>query len=243
MDVEPGERVIPADAVLPYGAATELATAALTLARRFWGGGTLWCVSPGSAHHAQHVAVEFVHPVIMGARALPAMAVLDDDVTGALRSVARAGDVLLVVSGHVDASQQASLANALRRANIWGLTTIWMATHALPDGGSADHQLCLATDQGAERDGQLVLGYHLLWELTQVCFEHPGLLSQPDAGPICVTCGDEGRVAEVLAHHDDEATVRTAQGIETVNTALVGSVRSGDLVLVHAGVAIDLVEP
>jgi phosphoheptose isomerase len=243
MDVEPGLRVIPADAVLPYGAARDLATAAFTLARRFWGGGTLWCVSPGSAHHAQHIAVEFVHPVIMGARALPAVAVLDDDVTDALRPVARAGDVLLAVSGHADAAQQTNLADALRRASIWGLTTIWMAAHPLPAEAAADHLLCLATDQAAERNGQLVLGYHLLWELTQVCFEHPGLLTPTDEGPTCVTCADEGRLAEVLTHHHDEATVRTAQGIETVNTALVGSVRTGDLVLVHARVAIDLVEP
>jgi phosphoheptose isomerase len=243
MEVDAGLRVIPVDAMLPSGAAHGLATAALTLARRFWGGGTLWCASPGGAHHAQHVAVEFVHPVIMGARALPAVAVLDDDVTGALRSVARAGDVLLAVSVHADASQQANLANALRRASIWGLTTIWMAAHPLPHDAPADHLVCLATDHAAERDGQLVLGYHLLWELAQVCFEHPGLLTPPDDGPTCVTCADEGRLAEVLTHHRDEATVRTAQGIEKVNTALVGSVRTGDLVLVHAGVAIDLVEP
>lgn len=43
MDVEPGLRVIPADSVLPDGAARQLATTALTrfnldltLARRFW---------------------------------------------------------------------------------------------------------------------------------------------------------------------------------------------------------------
>jgi HupF/HypC family len=243
MDVKPGLRVIPADAVLPYGAAHDLATAAFTLARRFFGGGTLWCVSPGTPHHAQHVAVEFVHPVIMGARALPAVAVLDVDVMGALRSVAQPGDVLLAVSGHADESQQTNLAKALRRASIWGLTTIWMAAHVLPDDRAADHLLGLATDQVAEWDGQLVLGYHLLWELTQVCFEHPGLLTQPDDGPTCVTCADEGRLAEILTHHHDEATVRTAQGIETVCTALVGSVRAGDVVLVHAGVAIDRVEP
>ena len=28
--------------------------------------------------------------------------------------------------------------------------------------------------------GRFVLLYHLLWELTHVCFEHPGLLKPPD---------------------------------------------------------------
>nr|MDQ3293690.1 hydrogenase assembly protein HupF [Actinomycetota bacterium] len=54
------------------GSAPALATAALSLARRFAAGGTLWCWSPGSPEHARHVAVEFVHPVIVGTRALPA---------------------------------------------------------------------------------------------------------------------------------------------------------------------------
>ena len=39
--------------------------------------------------HARHVAVEFVHPVIMGKRALPAVAVADDDPVAA-SAVARA---------------------------------------------------------------------------------------------------------------------------------------------------------
>ena len=57
------------------GAASSLASTALALARRFAAGATLWCWAPGAPEHAQHVAVEFVHPVIMGKRALPAVAV------------------------------------------------------------------------------------------------------------------------------------------------------------------------
>ena len=63
----------------PGDVAASLATAALALARRFAHGGTLWCWAPGAPHHAQHVAVEFVHPVIVGTRALPAVALDDDD--------------------------------------------------------------------------------------------------------------------------------------------------------------------
>ena len=45
-----------------------------------------------------------------------------------------------------------------------------------------------------------------------------------------------GRLGEVLtATGDGMATVRTANGVETVATALVDPVAPGELVLVHAG--------
>lgn len=60
---------------------------------------------------------------------------------------------------------------------------------------------------------------------------------------VCVTCSDEGRVAEVLAPSaDGMATVRTAAGEETVLTLLVEPVAPGDLLLVHAGTAIARLE-
>jgi hypothetical protein len=54
--------------------ADRLASAAFELAKRFARGATLWCAAPEWPWHAQHVAVEFVHPVIVGKRALPAVA-------------------------------------------------------------------------------------------------------------------------------------------------------------------------
>ena len=94
-----------------------------------------------------------------------------------------------------------------------------------------------------------MLVYHLLWELTHVCFEHPGLLSaNADASDacteeVCVTCSDEGRLAEVVATGPGyEARVRTADGIEGIDTALIATPRPGDLVLVHAGAAVTLIE-
>ena len=55
--------------------ADDLARASLALARRFSAGATMWCASPNWPFHAHHVAVEFVHPVIVGKRALPAVTV------------------------------------------------------------------------------------------------------------------------------------------------------------------------
>ena len=57
---------------------------------------------------------------------------------------------------------------------------------------------------------ELVLAYHLLWELTHVVFEHPGLV-RDDADtepPACITCADEAHVGEILAVDRDDALVR-----------------------------------
>jgi hypothetical protein len=88
-----------------------------------------------------------------------------------------------------------------------------------------------------------VLGYHLLWELTHVCFEHPGLLAPtPEvAAVVCTTCADEGRLGEVLFADGDAAEVRTPAGIEHIGTQLVGPLLPGDLGRVHAGTAITVV--
>lgn len=53
--------------------------AALWLARAFVDGRSLAVAAPGREDHAHHVAVEFVHPVITGTKALPATAVRDLD--------------------------------------------------------------------------------------------------------------------------------------------------------------------
>ena len=227
-------------AAAPDALAQDLARAAMALARRFSAGATLWCWSPRWPEHAEHVAVEFVHPVVMGTRALPATAVATPDPIAALRSLVRAGDVLLVVAPAGDAS----VASALSRARAWGVETIWIGTGPAPPPGPADHVLWLGEEATAAYDGAFVLAYHVLWELTHVCFEHPGLMSARDVecgGEHCITCSDEGRIGEVVAIGPDAARVRTATGVEDVDVSLVDDVGPGDLIVLHAGVAISLV--
>lgn len=225
------------DGEIDHDVAAGLATAALSLARRLAAGGTLWCWAPGAPHHAAHVAVEFVHPVVVGARAAPSVAITVDDAAEALRPVARPGDALLVVGG-----DEARATPVLQRAAAWGLRTLWLGCGPRPLAGRADHLLWVGDDAHVAHDGRLTLGYHLLWELTQVCFEHPGLLDDPAEDlSTCVTCTDEGRLAEVVSSVGPDALVRTAAGTETVSTVLVGPVDVGDLVLVHAGTAITVV--
>ncbi len=224
----------------PQTTAGDLATIALTLARRFSAGATMWCLAPDWPEHAHHVAVEFVHPVIMGKRALPAVAVVDDDPVSCLRVQVRRHDVLLVVG-----RESHAVRSVLERARIWGLTTVWIGCGSRPAPGAADHVVWVDDDgPAAPYDGRLTQRYHLLWELTHVCFEHPGLLAPGDEGgdEVCITCSDEGSVAEVVEAGTAHAVVRDPRGTTTVDTLLVGAVVPGDLVLLHAGTAIARVD-
>jgi hydrogenase maturation factor len=250
------EEALPADGA---AAAEDLAAAALALARRFAGGATMWCVAPSWPSHARHVAVEFVHPVIVGKRALPAVSIDTGGATGAtsmVRELARPGDVLLAVG----TADDVVVADLLARAEAWGLTSVWLGAGARTGPGAgaararADHVVWLEADDAAvaARSGDLVLLYHLLWELTHVVFEHPGLLGVADdhghagtaaptpcADDVCITCSDEGRVAEVRTLLDEGRIEVLAGGhAERVDGRLVGELRPGDLVLVHAGVAV-----
>ena len=224
-----------------------VAVAAFSLARRFARGATLWCISPQWPDHARHIAVEFVHPVLVGKRALPAVCVDVSDPIAALRSLVRPGDVVLAVSR----SDSATILDVMRRAEAWGAMTIWMGAGPRPNGRAADHVVWAddadttgdATASPAVHDGRLVLLYHVLWELTHVCFEHPGLLGSCETveGEVCITCSDEGHIGEVIASAGaHSARVRTARGIALVDTTIV-EVEPGDLVLIHAGAAITVV--
>lgn len=221
----------------------DLAAAALAVARRCAAGATLWCVAPRWPAHARHVAVEFVHPVIMGKRALPAVAVEGPELLGQLRLSSRSGDVVVAISEASDAT----VASIMRRAPAWGATTVWIGTGPRPPAGSADHVLwCDGYEDDAVHGGRIVLVYHLLWELAHVCFEHPGLVAADPVceGPVCITCADEGRLGEVVSVGvGGSARVRTADSTEEVDVTLLAAPRSGDLILVHAGIALSLVEP
>src|SRR6185437_15206225 len=153
----------------------------------------------------------------------------------------RSGDIVVAISG----ADNADVRSVMRRGPAWGATTIWIGSGTPPAAAAADHVLWLDDpDPRVPATGGFVLFYHLLWELTHVCFEHSGLLKEPDCTEeVCVTCSDEGRLGElVTAPADGVASVRTARGVEDVVTALVDPVAAGDLVLVHAGTAISRVE-
>ena len=225
------------------GPAEDLAPAALVLARRFAAGATLWCVAPQWPAHARHVAVEFVHPVIVGKRALPAVSIDGPAPAESVRLLSRPGDLLLCISTAADPLAR----DLLIRADAWGLTSLWLGAGPRPGrtngDARADHVVWLhgVEPAVAARSGELVLLYHLLWELTHVVFEHPGLLTQEAECKVdgCATCSDEGRVAEVRAVlAEGRVEVLVGGHAEQIDGRLVDDLRPGVLVLVHAGVAV-----
>ena len=183
-------RVAPGQAL---GSDAELvALACHDMARRFAGGGKLVVFGSGAAAtDAQHLAVEFVHPVIVGKRAFPALSLAADvaTLTGVasrdgvaevfarqLRLLADPADIALGLSADGDCPLvRVGLAAARER----GLLTVALVGG---DGGAvaarrlADHVLVArSTDPRVVKEVH-VTTYHVLWELVHVFFEHPGAL-------------------------------------------------------------------
>ena len=202
-----------------------LALACHALARSLARGGTLVAYGAGAAEtDAAHVAVEFVHPVIVGKRALPALAPPSD-----VLALARAGDVALGISHGGPEPIAPFLAECSRR----GLLTL-----GLTGRGEAAADFAFAVGHDDERVVQEVqeTAYHVLWELVHVFFEHPGLLA--DA---CITCGDVAVEATVVSVDRHTATIEKDGAREQVAVELVAPVAIGDVLLGHAGVALERV--
>lgn len=215
-------------------AAARLAACALDLAGRFAAGATLWAVAPGREDHASHVAVEFVHPVVVGKRSLPALAATGADPADRLRTGTRPGDLALLVGPGDDPI----LADIARRVPAWGVVATWIGWGPPAPDDCGAHRLWLDDDAEAG----VVRSYHLLWELVHVCLEQPDVLPDPGADPAsCPVCADGLDLAEVAVPDGNRAVVRTAEGTTTVDTSLVGTVRAHDLVLVQAGVALQTI--
>ena len=233
----------PSAATAAADAGEALARAALALARRLSTGATMWCVAPEWPEHSRHVAVEFVHPVIVGKPALSAVSVDAADPVDALRTLVSPGDIVVTIGTTTDNEVR----RVVQRCEAWGALSIWIGAGPRPDRCLADHLLWVDdSPHEVAHDGRLVFQYHVLWELAHVCLEHPGLLGATDAcgedENLCITCSDEGRLGEVVAIDAGTTMVRTAAGIEPTDTTLVGTRHQGDLVLIHAGVAIAIVD-
>lgn len=170
-----------------------VADACHAMAVRFHRGGKLIVFGTGGpSADAQHVAVEFVHPVIVGKRALPAISLTSDvaTVTGIaarsgmaaifshqLRYLATRGDIALGISA--DGNCASVLAGVLTARDL-GLLTIALVGG---DGGAiaacpaVDHLLMTrSTDPRIVKEMQVTM-YHVLWELVHVFFEQPGVLA------------------------------------------------------------------
>lgn len=157
------------------------------MAVRFHRGGTLLTFGTGGASaDAQHVSVEFVHPVIVGKRALPAIALTADvaSITGIaeqsgfdqvfarqIRALARPGDIALGIGDGL------SVGEGIRAARDLGLLTVALTSTGAGGGHGADHALVAASGDPRVVKEIHVTMYHVLWELVHVFFEQPGALA------------------------------------------------------------------
>jgi D-sedoheptulose 7-phosphate isomerase len=165
--------------------AERLAGCCHAMAERFARGGRLIAVGQGpvARSDARHVAVEFVHPVIVGKRALPAIGLAGEggDVASQLEALAEGDDILIAFSEDAQDEVQARAAVAVARER--GCQTIGFA----PTGAEWEFEIG-SEDPFVDQEIAETL-YHVLWELVHVFFDHRGLLVGREARPVHDTGG------------------------------------------------------
>jgi D-sedoheptulose 7-phosphate isomerase len=143
-----------------FGAEAErIARLCHRMAERFARGGRLLSVarSPSGWSDARHVAVEFVHPVIVGKRALPALALTPDQ----LATLAEPDDMVIAFDP----------GDELAVASERGCLTIGFS-----EAAAAEWVFVPPTDDPLVAQELAESLYHFLWEHVHVFFEHRGLL-------------------------------------------------------------------
>lgn len=145
--------------------AERLASASENMAERFLQGGRLLAFGRhASATDAAHVAVEFVHPVIVGKRALPALDLSSSFTSSVPALVADTDIVVGFAAPDTDAAVEHTLASASRRGAL---------TLALP-GAAGDIALPPPSPDTFVCQELVEVLYHTLWETVHVFFEHQG---------------------------------------------------------------------
>src|SRR3954470_18332692 len=183
--------------------ADRLARLCHRMAERFARGGRLVTFghSPAARSDVRHVAVEFVHPVIVGKRALPAVGLAGEGgpLADQLELVAEADDIAIAF-GADDPDGQA--AEAVTVARERGCLTMAFA----PVG--AEWEFLPPSADRSVRQELVETVYHVLWELVHVFFEHRGLLQGREARAVHDT-GASAFLYPFLAEreHDLEAVV------------------------------------
>jgi len=146
--------------------AGRLAAACEAMSERFLRGGRLLAYGRGAAAtDAQHVSVEFVHPVIVGKRALPAL-----DLSAAFESwlpaIVREEDIVMAFGAPI--AEEAIARGAY--------------TFALP-GSGADFAIDPPSSDPFISQELVEILYHTLWETVHVFFEHRAIqLAETPAG-------------------------------------------------------------
>jgi len=170
--------------------------AALAVARAYHAGKKmLVCGNGGSATDAQHIAVEFMHPITVGRRALPAICLnndiamvtavandvsFDDVFVRQIIALGNAGDVLLGIS---TSGNSENLLHAFDTAQRMGLVTLGLAGNdggkmsEMHDEGLLDISLTVPTASVHRIQETHVTLYHIIWDLTHELLQHPAILA------------------------------------------------------------------
>ena len=169
--------------------------ASLAIARAFHRGNKiLVCGNGGSATDAQHIAVEFMHPITVGRKALPAICLNNDmamvtavanDVSFAdvfvrqIIALGKEGDVLIAIS---TSGNSENLLHAFKTAQQMNLTTIGLAGS---DGGKMEEMrardlidFCFTVPTSSIhriQESHVTL-YHIVWDMVHEFLQHRSLL-------------------------------------------------------------------
>ena len=171
--------------------------ASLEMAKAFHRGRKLLvCGNGGSATDAQHIAVEFMHPITVGRKALPAICLtndmamvtavandvgFDDVFTRQIIALGTAGDVLLGIS---TSGNSKNLMHAFATARRMNLLTIGFAGSdggemaAMSVGGLLNYCLTVPTSSIHRIQETHVALYHIMWDMVHTFFQHKGLFEE-----------------------------------------------------------------
>ncbi len=172
------------------------------MAERFARGGRLVALglSPAARSDVRHVTVEFVHPVIVGKRALPAIGLSREGgpLAAQVDLLTEPDDIAIAFGPDEEGGEEVMAGLAVARER--GCLTLAFA----PAG--AEWELVPDADDPFVRQELAETAYHVLWELVLVFFDHRGLLSGREAGPTHDT-GHSSFLYPFLSesHHDLES--------------------------------------
>jgi len=195
------------------------------MAERFARGGRLVAFgrSPAARSDARHIAVEFVHPVIVGKRALPALGLAGEggDLVAQVALIAAPDDIAIAFGAGEDGGEAA---RALAVARERGCLTVAFA----PAG--AEWEFVAPTGDPFVAQELTETLYHLLWELVHVFFDHRGLLEGRSARAV----HDAGASSFLYPFLDEresdlEAVVRDVRRSVLIKAAEIGALRAQTL--------------
>jgi D-sedoheptulose 7-phosphate isomerase len=191
------------------------------MAERFARGGRLIAFGRSSAARsdARHVAVEFVHPVIVGKRALPALGIAGEGgpLVPQVELAAEPDDIAIGFGAGEDGGEAAA---ALAVARGRGCLTLAFAA------AGAEWEFEPPSPDAGIRQELVETLYHVLWELVHVFFDHRGLLQGRDARELH-DVGASSFLYPFLAEreHDLEAVVEDVRRSVLAKAAEVGELR------------------